>query len=117
MKTFSERKGLTPVSETIQIDSMTKELRNSLWNALDDEIWSKPGFVHHPHTTPYIRKFSRVLWSDYFKEPVDSRPYSGDEILKIIRQYFFSCEWNEVYDFLELSSLETITLRSPIHSM
>ena len=49
MKTFSERKGLRPVSETIQIDSMTMELRNSLWNALDSVFWSKPFFVRSPH--------------------------------------------------------------------
>ena len=34
MKKFSERKGLKPVSEIIQVDSMTAELRNSLWNVL-----------------------------------------------------------------------------------
>ena len=36
MKTFSERKGLTPVSEIIQTNSMNEALRNSLWNVLDD---------------------------------------------------------------------------------
>ena len=101
MKTFSQRKGLTPVSETIQIDAMTVELRNSLWNALDTAIWSGQNFVHRRHGPPHIKEFSRILWSDYFKDPVDSRPHFGGEILKIIRQNFFSCEWNEVYDFLE----------------
>ena len=102
MKTFSERKGLRPVSETIQIDSMTMELRNSLWNALDSVFWSKPFFVRSPHgRTPYIKQFSRILWSDYFKAAVDSCPADGTEILRSIRQYFFACEWNEVYDFLE----------------
>ena len=119
MKTFSERKGLKPVSETIQISSMTNELRNSLWNALHLAIWSKDYFVRRRNGSPRIMEFSLILWSDYFKKPVDSRPHTGDEILQSIRKYFFSCEWNEVYDFLELSSLDTITLRfdSPIHSM
>ena len=98
MKTFSERKGLKPVSETIQIGSMTRALRNSLWNALDIAFWSKQDFVDHRYGTPRINKFSWILWLDYFKKPVDSRPYEGREILKIIRDYFFSCEWNEVYD-------------------
>ena len=61
MKTFSERKGLRPVSETIQIDSMTTELRNSLWNALDRVIWSTPGFVYSRNGTPRIQEFSRIL--------------------------------------------------------
>ena len=101
MKTFSERKGLKPISKIIQIDSMTTELRNSLWNALDIAFWSKPDFVHGAYGPPQINDFSWLLWSDYFKKPVDTRPYGGDAILTIIREYFFSCEWNEVYDFLE----------------
>ena len=101
MKTFSERKGLTPVSETIQIDSMTVELKNSLWNALDIAFWSKADFVHSEYRTPRIQGFSRLLWTEYFKKPVDERPGRGPDILKIIRKYFFSCKWNEVYDFLE----------------
>jgi hypothetical protein len=35
MKTFSQRKGLKPVSEIIQASEMNAEPRNSLWNALD----------------------------------------------------------------------------------
>ena len=77
MKIFSERKGLKPVSEIIQIDSMTKELRNSLWNALDIEFWSEQDFVYKHYGTPRISEFSWLLWSDYFKEPVDSRPDGG----------------------------------------
>ena len=100
MKTFSQRKGLKPVPETIQIDSMNSELRNSLWNALDLVFWSKADFLYSDHKTPRIIKFSWFLWSGYFKKAVDERPNNGVEILKIIRQYFFSCEWNEVYDFL-----------------
>ena len=101
MKTFSQRKGLKPVSETIQIDSMTMELRNSLWNALDIAFWSTPDFLYSELRTPGIKKLSWFLWSDYFKKAVDERPYEGEKILEIIRQYFFSCEWNEAYDFLE----------------
>ena len=57
--------------------------------------------VHGAYGPPQINDFSWLLWSDYFKKPVDTRPYGGDAILTIIREYFFSCEWNEVYDFLE----------------
>jgi hypothetical protein len=35
MKKFSQRKGFKPVSETIQVNGMSEELRNSLWNVLD----------------------------------------------------------------------------------
>ena len=41
------------------------------------------------------------MWSDFFKKPIDSRPKDNDLILAHIREYFFGCEWFEVYDFLE----------------
>ena len=102
MKTFSERKGFTPVSEIIQTKSMNEALRNSLWNALDTALWSRPGFISKPYGTPgRIVPFSRFLWFHYFKKPIDELPRLPHEILKIIRTYFFSCEWYEVYNFLE----------------
>ena len=101
MKKFSERKGLKPVSEIIQVDSMTAELRNSLWNVLEVALWSRKDFVHRNYGTPPIYLLGRSLWSSYFKKTIDSCPHEGHEILKIIRDYFFSCKWYEVYDFLE----------------
>ena len=86
---------------------MNDELRNSLWNVLDLLIWSTPGFVYSlQRGNGEIEKFSRILWSGYFKKPVDSRPgyglpSRGRLILESIREYYFNCKWNEVYDFLE----------------
>lgn len=110
MKSFSQRRGLKPVSEVVQLDSMSEELRNSLWNALDVTIWSTKGFMFHAHTMGSslgdIEGFSQDLWFHYFKKPIDSRPGHdspgrGIPILKEVRNYFFACRWNEVYDFLE----------------
>jgi len=101
MKTFSERKGLKPVSEIIQIDSMNEALRNPLWNALDVALWSTDDFIHRQYGQPHIEPLSRSLWFRYFKKPIDSRPDRGHKILAVIRVYFFSCQWNEAYDFLE----------------
>jgi hypothetical protein len=107
MKSFSQRQGLKPVSQVAQVGAMNDELRNSLWNALDTAFWSTDGFVYGDHGGHgEIEEFSYVLWSNYFKKPVDSRPgYSrggrGRMILDAIREYFFGCEWHEVYDFLE----------------
>jgi hypothetical protein len=107
MKSFSQRKGLKPVAEVAQIGTMSEELRNSIWNALDQMFWSSEGFVYDSHgDAPEIEEFSRALWAYYFKKPVDSRPAyglpsRGRKILEHIREYFFRCEWNEVYDLLE----------------
>ena len=96
MKKFSELKGFTPVSKIIQIDSMTAALRNSLWNVLDLALWSTNGFVYNSHYEPAIEPFSRHLWHDYFKLPIDSRPDMAVDKLKFIRKYFFSCKWGVV---------------------
>ena len=101
MKTFSERKGLKPVSDIIQIDSMNEELRSSLWNTLDVALWSTDDFIYRHYGEPHIVPLSRSLWFHYFKKPIDSRPDRGNKILAVIREYFFSCAWNEIYDFLE----------------
>lgn len=102
MKTFSERKGLKSVTETVQTNSMSAELRNSLWNALDIAIWSADGFLFGRHSSRgEIDDFSKLLWFRYFKKPIDERPDQASRTLKIIRDEFFSCAWNEVYDFLE----------------
>ena len=92
---FSQRKGLKPVAEVIQVDSMNSELRNSLWNTLVQLEWSRSSGYGS------IERFSQALWFDFFKEPIDSRPRSPSLILTEIRRHFFGYEWFEVYDFLE----------------
>lgn len=105
MRTFSERFGYKPVQEALQVESMSTALRNSLWNVLQ-VVWKSEGFMFHQHARPYIDEFSSMLWGIYFKEPVDTRPnYHGsldaERTMRHIRDYFFSCEWHEVYSFVE----------------
>ena len=99
MKRFSQRKGLKPVAEVIQIDSMNSELRNSLWNTLNVEIW----LYDRTPNRRLIELFSDALWSDFFKKPTDSVPDNAIVILAEIREHFFACEWFEVHDFLEFA--------------
>jgi hypothetical protein len=99
--TFSQRQGIKPVSEILQVGGMNADLRNSLWNVLDAHIWSTDRFVWTQRGAAGIEKFSRDLWFHFFKLPVDSRPARNDEILRAIRKRFFECAWNEVYDFIE----------------
>jgi hypothetical protein len=101
VKTFSQRKGIVPVSEVIQSNGMTETLRNSLWNALDIEVWSQPGFLYRQPGTPDIDALSKALWFDFFKRPIDTRPRNSSDTLKVIREFFFSCEWNQAYDLIE----------------
>jgi len=102
MKSFSERKGLKPVSEVIQTGEMNEPLRNSIWNVIGTEILNNRAFR--------IAEFSSVLWGEYWKKPLDRIPIKHNnwdgsanwsEVFAKIRDFYFQCSWNEAYDFLE----------------
>lgn len=101
MKLFSQRKGIKPVKSVMQVDSMDGDLRNGLWNALTIFYWSKvkKGVM----VTEYdnIDILLKLLWHSYFKKPIDTLDQYWPDTYKKIREYFFNCEWYEVYDFIE----------------
>jgi hypothetical protein len=103
MQSFSQRKGLIPVSEVIQVESMNDSLRNSLWNVLDNHAWGTDNFVWAKRYGEIVKMedFSRRMWANYFKLPIDTRPKDNFARLKFIRERFFEGTWNEVYDLLE----------------
>lgn len=101
MNSFSQRKGLKPIPEVVQIGHMSDELRNSLWNVLDITLWSTKGYVFVEYGTTEIERLARAAWFSYFKKPMDSIPDRASKILVHLRSHFFECTWNEVYDFLE----------------
>lgn len=109
MKSFSERKGIKPIKSVIQIDSMDDALRNSLWNALTIYDWNSAKPVHplrmrdprSPSKREDVGILVKRLWMHYFKEPIDTLGDKRGDIPSRIRGYFFSCQWNEVYDFIE----------------
>src|SRR5262245_25738011 len=109
MKSFSVRKGIKPAADIIQMASMNDQLKNSLWNVLDVSIWSAEDFMYRQYGEASIEPFSKRLWFHYFKMPIDSRPDRHSGILAAVRKYFFSCDWNEVYDFLEFVVAERRT--------
>ncbi len=99
---FSQRKGYTSISDIIQTDGMSDELRNTLWNILDLFIWQSPNF-EKSYNPKNLDNYSTFLWLSYFKKPVDSRPDSSYRVLQVIREYFFTAEWYQVYNFIEVS--------------
>lgn len=102
---FSERFGHRAPRRELQVDGIDGPLRNSLWNVLDEHVWSVSGFTYRSARfgKPHIFPFSAVLWQDFFKLPMDKRSNTGSDILKTIRAFFFAdaTEWWAVYDFLE----------------
>ena len=97
---FSQRKGIKPVKNVIQIDSMDDDLRNGLWNTLTIYYWNrvKGIFIHEYKDMDNLFK---TIWFSYFKLPLDTIDDYYKDTYNEIRKYFFKCEWYEVYDFVE----------------
>lgn len=94
---FSYRKGLKKVRTEIQVDSVDEALRSLLWNMLCK--------YYFEHPTSEIYPFLKRLWHSYFKKPTDLIIGRWKEDYSKVRQYFFNCQWFEVYDFLEFIAI------------
>ncbi len=103
MQSFSQRKGLKPVKSIMQVDSMDADLRNGLWNGLQLFFWDKLDFrsVKFIRENAALNALIRVIWIDYFKLPIDTLDEFWHKAYPPLRDWFFKCSWNEVYDFIE----------------
>ena len=101
MKSFSQRKGLKPVKAIMQIDYIDNDLRNGLWDALTLFYWDKMRTCYHLSSEKDINWLIRSLWHNYFKYPLDTLDDIWAHTYNQLRNYFFDCSWNEVYDFIE----------------
>ncbi|MES9887271.1 MAG: hypothetical protein ABW140_10695 [Candidatus Sedimenticola sp. 6PFRAG1] len=107
---FSERYGYKPVRDMIQIESMDEPLKNGLWSLLKVHAWDHARYVSEGFSGAYylnvrgnedLRSFCNRLWFNYFKEPLDDLGNDWSRVLGRLREHFYSCEWFEVYDFIE----------------
>jgi len=103
MELFSHKYGYKQGKSIMQVQSMDDDLRNSLWNAVHIFYLTKlePRYVLDCSENQKMRILCAFLWRDYFKEPIDTIPELCSGAIEYLRKYFFSCEWNEVYDFLQ----------------
>jgi serine/threonine-protein kinase len=105
--TFSDRQGLKK-PRLLQTDSIDDALRNRLWNVLSSILPRfEADFSFRIQSTSYFHDFCRALWHSFFKWPIDTIPGTPSQAMAGIRQYFFECPWNEVYDFIEFVLPET----------
>lgn len=111
-RSFSQRMGHKQVRSKFQLNTMDDVLRNRLWNALKIFFWNEikdklfydsysgdSGFLLSKNEK--INLFYTMLWDRYFKRNLDSLSLDWEKNHQIVQEYFFSCAWNEVYDFIE----------------
>jgi hypothetical protein len=105
MLSFSQKKGLKPIKSVLQTDSIDPDLRTALWNALGIYYWDRfaKEFIssHITEASEEARAKCKYLWMWHFMLPMDTMPYEWIGVYKKIRGHFFSCSWNEVYDFIQ----------------
>jgi hypothetical protein len=97
MLRFSQRIGIKEKEPALLRNSISKELRNNLWNGLKIFYWD---YLERTFSLG-DRRFAIMLWMDYFKLPLDHMPNIWENLYSYLIDYYFKCEWYEVYDFIE----------------
>lgn len=103
---FSQRKGITPISQVVQIESMNQNLRNSLWNVLYERFCFQY-FQNYFLTIlndigeGITGRFAMSIWTGFFKHTLDSLPDNNHQAIKNISDYFKKANWYEIYDLIE----------------
>ncbi|MCC6549518.1 MAG: hypothetical protein IT279_05555 [Ignavibacteriaceae bacterium] len=110
---FSERIGKTEPRKVLQVDEMSAQLRNLLWNEYIKFKWeleSKLLSLGKVRRTAYTDHLF-IVWVSYYKLRIDEIEYNSSKINEpkiydYICNYFFSCEWFNVYNFIEFAFLK-----------
>jgi hypothetical protein len=82
---------------------MDDGLRSRLWNVFTKRCInaaSDSQYLYYSGKIPFLNLCS-ALWHDHFRRPVDEIPDAVVRKIEQIRHHFFSCDWYEVYDFVE----------------
>jgi hypothetical protein len=82
---------------------MPSDLRNSLWNVLDEHVFSVEGFyyLHGDSSRAFLRVLARHIWDTLLKQPVDQIPDTPAKTMAQLRTAYFAADWPGVYEFIE----------------
>lgn len=103
MRRFSERIGKRQTRLTVQKEEIDEILKNHIWNVFLICILNK--FKNKPwkNVGSTQRKYCQQLWIHFFNQRLDEFPSNGLTFFNITKEFFFKCEWYEIYDFIEFS--------------
>ena len=111
---FSQRIGRSKIKFEVQLESMDKDLRNGLWNCLQELYWDRMLSSNLNYHRSYEETIVRHLWKDHFKERLDTIPFGVHAIVANLRQRFDNCSPFEVYDLVEfIPQVDPDTSRAP----
>ena len=93
MPAFSERYGYT--EKPLQIDSISKELRNRIWNSYSCQVVTNLPI----RRTNYLEEIMDACGL-VFKNSYSDRDLNDN--LTAFRKWFMQAEWYKIYDFIEI---------------
>lgn len=104
---FSERYGYKPVREIIQKESIDQELKNALWSIYDRLIFANFRNSNRFNSSSILGSNLEGLflniYMNLFHKPTDEIPQLFRSGIQRLKEYFMTCEWYEVYDFIEIT--------------
>lgn len=100
---FSQRMGLAPAIKLAQVDSIDRDLQNSLWNVIITLRLGK--FKHSAGIDKVVGSnlswFATEIYSQFYKAPLDTIPYKWSNFKQVLRESFFKLDWHRQYSFVE----------------
>jgi len=93
MPRFSERIGAVSPRTSIQVESMSSELRNSLWNLFFE--------LYEDHDHDYWIRVAKHVARFFRRVPLDELPYRDYDAREWLKEYFFGLSWHAEYDLTE----------------
>jgi hypothetical protein len=93
---FSDRFGITKPALELNLKSMPQELKTSLWNFIYETC-------QVPNATLW-EKLIKVTARDFRKFDLHAVPSRNWEMINWMKDYYFSLQWYEVYNYLEFFS-------------
>lgn len=95
---FSERVGVTPVPNILQTNSISADLRNSLWNTVLRTVFNVTD-QYHSIVTKHLAEY-------FYKIPVDTLPPFSNQQISWFRDRFYhrSVTWWQIYNLVEFLS-------------
>ena len=97
---FSERYRYKSPRESFQIESMDYNLRNRLWNRVNEYYFKSINTYFNIITQDKDYIFFKKIFDEFFKLP-DLPSTDIQEIYEQLKSYFFRMQWYEIYDFIE----------------
>lgn len=99
---FSDQIGITKPNTIFQKDNINDDLKNSLWNILTSSVFLIGGYdVLDDNWFNRFRHNYAMVFQYFFKKPLDQMGSTDEERYALIRKWYFSCKWHDIYNLLE----------------